>query len=367
MALKQNIVYFLGAGSSYNFGYPLTSNIMPDILAGLKAGNLFTSAWDNIANENANGQKELLDYIEMMYPGLMDIDPEKESERIPNITEVFSFVEHLCFSNTTFHPKMNETKLTSFRVLLSRALAELLHQYEHSKLKDAAKVELGKKFIVSIKKNCDNNAVSIITTNYDLVIDKAFSKEAFEKKIDFGIEYRDINEDVIIYTQNPLLRYYKLHGSLNWLMCNMCGRYYINPYGSIVHQEFRTTTDGQNTCFCNSHMRLKSVLVAPSTVRDIRDSNLLQIWKAAVKVISEADKLILVGYSLPAEDLAIKSIILRGLNSSKKNHKLEVDVVQFGEQAKPNYMNIFGKDNFDYEDSGLEAYLKKNNPEFFLA
>lgn len=366
METKQNIVYFLGAGSSYSFGYPLTSDIMPDILKGLKTGDLFYSDADNrLANDEK--QKELLEYIEMMYPGLAGIDLSKNASQVPNITEVFSFVEHLCFYNTTHHPKMNETRLTSFRVLLGRALAELLNRYEKKTDRDETKTELGRKFIASVKKLYNNNHISIITTNYDMVIDKAFCTEATNSQIDFGIEYRDIARDIIIYPQDIKLRYYKLHGSLNWLMCNMCGRYYINPAGSIAHQEFRTATDWGNTCHCNKDMRLKSVLVAPSIVRDIRDSNLLQIWKAAVKAISQADKLILIGYSLPAEDLAIKSIILRGLNSSVKRDKLEVDVVQFGEAARSNYLNIFGKNNFTYEHLGLEEYLKKNNPELFPA
>jgi hypothetical protein len=98
-----------------------------------------------------------------------------------------------------------------------------------------------------------------------------------------------------------------------------------------------------------------SVLVAPSLVRDIRDPNLLQIWKASLEAIRTADKLIFIGYSLPAEDLAIKSIIIRGLNG-RSNKKLEVDVVQLGTASRPNYENIFGK-KINFHSKGLEAYL----------
>ena len=41
-------------------------------------------------------------------------------------------------------------------------------------------------------------------------------------------------------------------------------------------------------------------------VRDIRDSNLLQIWKAAMEALRTADQIVFIGYSLPAEDFAIK-------------------------------------------------------------
>ena len=39
--MSNKIVYFLGAGCSKKFGYPLTGDIMPEILEKLKAKNLF--------------------------------------------------------------------------------------------------------------------------------------------------------------------------------------------------------------------------------------------------------------------------------------------------------------------------------------
>ena len=43
----------------------------------------------------------------------------------------------------------------------------------------------------------------------------------------------------------------------------------------------------------------------------------------------------------------------------------ELEVVQFGEQAKPNYQNIFGNvfKAANYYKDGLEAYLKKKHPD----
>ena len=150
-----------------------------------------------------------------------------------------------------------------------------------------------------------------------------------------------------------------MHGSLNWLKCDLCGQYYIHPDSSVAHQAFREEIDEDNTCVCNSRLKLRTVLVAPSLVRDIRDSNLLQIWKAAIEAIRTADKLIFIGYSLPGEDLAIKSVIMRGLNGRIKSKRLEVEVVQHGIAAKPNYVNLFGKD-ITYYSKGLKEYLSKS-------
>ena len=187
MAPKQKIVYFLGAGSSYSFGYPLTSAIMPDILKKIKNGGLF-NAINGLgrSNKDISSEIELLEYIKLVYPGLKDIDLEKEADRVPNITEVFSFVDHLCFYNTPHHPKMDESKLTAFRILLNRALAELLQFYEHeieqNYTVNSDKIALKQKFVGLIKDNYSLQDISIITTNYDMVIDLAFMKEAIITK-----------------------------------------------------------------------------------------------------------------------------------------------------------------------------------------
>jgi NAD-dependent SIR2 family protein deacetylase len=370
MSSRQNIVYFLGAGCSVNFGYPLTGKIMADILLRLRSGNLFNTLNGLLRNAGDEAmEKDLLGYIELVYPGLAGIDPQKEGARLPNITEVFSFVDHLCFYNTPHHPQMDETKLTRFRVLLNRALAELLQQYEYSAEQEKT-IAFRQQFINSIKQQYLDSNITIITTNYDMVIDWAFVDEALKNQVDYGVPYREVNNSTIIQppaADDLRLKYYKLHGSINWLTCSLCGYYYINPGGSIVHQEFRDETDVNNTCICNNNMRLKSVLVAPSIVRDIRDSNLLQIWKGALEAIRTADKIIMIGYSMPAEDLAIKSIILRGLNGRHYGKPPRLEVVQYGDTAKPNYQNIFGSvfNEDEYEAAGLEAYLKRKNPELF--
>lgn len=366
MSNRKNIVYFLGAGCSYNFGYPLTNQIMPAILERLQAGTLFRSNIDERLQDDVAMEQRLLQYIQWVYPGL---DIKGADKAIPNVTEVFSFVDHLCFYDTPHHPRLGEDKLTDFRTLLNRALGELLQWYEYDHIPLTDQAELHIHFIDAIKTHIDQGeAVTVITTNYDLAIDKFFSKEAKANKIEYGIPYRDVKTSKLIpQSEQPILKYYKLHGSANWLTCNLCGQYYINPIGSILHQAFRKDRDDGNTCVCNSEMRLKTILVPPSLVRDVRDSNLLQVWKGALESIRHADRLVMIGYSMPAEDLAIKSIILRGINGRTGKSNPLLDVVQYGDAAKPNYQNIFGKvfDEKNYHSQGLEPYLKEKYPALF--
>lgn len=356
--MAKNIVYFLGAGASYNFGYPLTNAIMPEILHNLRSGDLFKIGYYKTPLE-VKQEGELLNFINSLYPGLKDIEIDhtdfSNNRHVPNITEVLSFVDHCCFYNLPPHPDLNDNVLLNFRYLLNRAVCELLIDHEEEEY-EKDKEALLDRFLVPVKTGTDDQ-VSIITTNYDLSIDTALEKEISSHEVDLGIAYRDPgNSKIIPQPHDPRLKYYKLHGSLNWTRCDLCGYYYVNAMGNIAFQVYREETDDGNTCVCSNTLKLKSVLVAPSIVRDIRDSNLLQIWKAAMEAIRTADEIVFVGYSLPAEDLAIKSIIVRGLNGRCDKKAPGITVVQWKEDAKPNYINLFGKD-ITYMDKGLPQYL----------
>jgi NAD-dependent SIR2 family protein deacetylase len=357
--VAENIVYFLGAGCSKSFGYPLTGDIMPLILEKLLKNNLFQSPLRTKSGKERKSERELLGFLYIFYPGLkfLDLTKDDNKKQIPNITEVLSLVEHFCFYKTPPHPEMTEDRLIYFRDLLNRAIVEVILEFDRGVM-DKEEEKLFYKFIRPISHKNKDDDITIITTNYDMLIDWQFSDVAAKNRIDYGISYRDIATSNIIYrNKNALFHYYKLHGSLNWLRCDLCGEYYINPDGNIVSLAFTDHAAEYNTCICSPTLRLRSVLVTPSIVRDIRDSNLLQIWKSSMEAIRTADKIIFIGYSLPGEDLAIKSVIMRGLNARNKSRQLKVEVVQYGEEAKFNYINLFGNE-IKYYPCGLKEFLK---------
>ena len=71
------------------------------------------------------------------------------------------------------------------------------------------------------------------------------------------------------------------------------------------------------------------MIVSPSFVRDVRDPILLEIWRNALGALRRAERWFIVCYSLPPEDVAIRSMLLRaytGRDDDKK--KVEIVVVQ---------------------------------------
>ena len=131
------------------------------------------------------------------------------------------------------------------------------------------------------------------------------------EEIDFGFNWRDpgtarLNPRPL----NPHIAFFKLHGSLNWLRCDLCGQVYVNPQEAIAYLSFSDRQASANTCECG-WSPLRHLIVAPSMVRDVRDTHLLNVWRSATEALRTATEWFIVGYSLPAEDLAIRSMLLR--------------------------------------------------------
>jgi hypothetical protein len=101
---------------------------------------------------------------------------------------------------------------------------------------------------------------------------------------------------------------------------------------------------------------VRAVLVAPSMVRSVQEPNLLTIWRSALESLRVADEWILAGYSLPAEDIAIRSILLRAHHGRGKRPPPTIRVVQLGcDPALENrYRLLFRECTFEY--GGFERF-----------
>ena len=341
---KKNIVYLLGAGCSASFGYPVTSQIMPGICEHIFA-----------AGQLEDYKLQLTDSLSKIYSCFV---PPYDKENLVDIIELLSLVDYSCLYNLPPHPDMDIKSTDSLKENLLRALVEMLTEYDLKKKDKEARLSY-KAFQKVLKDQINSHNVSIITTNYDMSIDLALSEDGLE--IDYGIEYRNFDSEVISRPRDAGVKYFKLHGSHNWLKCNCCGMYYINSKGNISQRFFDNELNYNNTCICSDHARLQLVLVAPSLVRDVRDPNLLQIWNLAQESLRTADELIFIGYSLPSEDIAIKSLLLRGINTNPRGSSrvVKTSVVLRGDSRKKAYYNLLNKKTMDFYAGGLEEWMKK--------
>lgn len=354
---SKRTVLFLGAGASAAFGYPVTSAILPRIRASLDAGTLFPVA-SNPKRERAKMQR-LRSHLLALFPSIFE-----ETIELPLITDLLSLVDLMLSTEEVLLPKVPAAAMQDLRTLLEQAILEVIEaEYKRPEAHDGLD-RLADWMLNAI--DVDGTPLTVVSTNYDTLIDALLFERIdiapdleIADAVDMGFAWREhssgrFHEKVHTPPAMPTVRLLKLHGSLNWLKCPLCGFVYINTVGSIHQQAFREDKiDYNNTCLCG-HGPVRTVIVAPSMVRSIRDPDLLTIWRSALEALRTADEWILAGYSLPPEDITIRSILLRALHGRGDAPPPRIRVVQRAPDAglEGRYRLLLPQSTFEYEGFG---------------
>jgi hypothetical protein len=394
MPADTTTVIFLGAGASKDLDLPLTNEILGDILDGLASKTLFVGAIPG-ADESRGALQGLFDTL---LPGT--------SAGAPFITDLLSMVDHAMLQANALALELKQLPphglayrspkdLSKLRTLLERGIYEVLkRRYPTSQqaIDDGEENVSGEaaetlqshaptkpindavlhEFVMWTQREANaSSKLSIVTTNYDLVPEHLQQQLTVNDSpisvydVDFGFPWRDPKNGTLHHRpSNPRLAIYKLHGSLNWLRCALCEHTYINPKGDIAYLGFDPRPSKHNICHC-TYWPLRHVMVAPSMVRDIRDSNILQVWMAALEAMRLAGKWHMIGYSMPAEDLAIRSLLIRAYHARGYDENMivrpapKITVVQLDPKGLQPYNLLFGQ--VTPELGGLKAFLQRRN------
>jgi hypothetical protein len=383
MTAHGDTVMFLGAGASAPFGIPVTGGILKLILD--RGDKLFDDGpgvddseclsdeekanWDSIVWRDhvkafaddldpsgpTNPARLLRDRLRHLLPGLDSV-----GDNLPLITDVLSLIDHLLASGFVSSPRFQSASLQELRELLERAILQVLAQPSDPDL-----AKLNGPTLTDLAKWIDargraGRPVTIISTNYDIALESEIYPllgPSFHEAVDLGFSWREptVAGEIRHPPENPAVRIFKLHGSLNWLKCHLCGYIYFNRLGSIYNQAFRKVLDFSNTCHC-LHGPLRPVIVAPSMVRQVHDANLLSIWQRALEAMRNADTWIIAGYSLPPEDLAIRSILIR----AERAHEgpLHIQVIQKDAALAARYRLLF-PDGCEFKVQEFQNYVKE--------
>lgn len=343
-----SMAIFMGAGASRPFGFPLTNDILPRIREGIASGRLFQQFY---AGER--DAAELDEYLRLLMPGFGQNDIV-----LPPITDVLSLIDYsLLVSINPLRSRMAQ-ELVRFRRLLEKAIYDVLRP----PYQPTAAPEPLIRFAGRLRELAAATAggLGVISTNYDTAVEvELFKTYAGDLAggFDFGFGWRNpMGGELCDRPTTPVFRYYKLHGSVNWLRCELCEHIYINPRGAIGALGFNDEQSPGNTCHCD-HWPLRPVLVAPSLIRDVRDVNLLEIWKHALELLRTAEQWVIIGYSFLPEDIAIRSLLIRAWQG--RTERPRIVVVQQGDDpaTRSRYRVFFPE--CDYFTGGLEAYLEK--------
>jgi len=142
---------------------------------------------------------------------------------------------------------------------------------------------------------------TVITFNYDTVLEE--SMKLWDKKIWYGFDPDDAElddkENFSAIESTNTISIFKIHGSVNWThpedpehLIRVC-----TSYSDIVALE-------------------KPLILVPPTWKKGMTGALNSVWNEAVRALSKATRIIIIGFSLPTTDIHIKYLLAAGLQEN---------------------------------------------------
>jgi NAD-dependent SIR2 family protein deacetylase len=348
-------VFIFGAGATKACGGPLTSQILPDafrILHSNDAGEIDREQFPQVVEDFL---------VENFYLPMNFV--ERRDDDYPPLPLLLSLLDTAIDKKHSFGREWPSEKLVDVRnglewlifALLEFRLRRLSHDYYYDIL-NLAKWKWG------------INGINVISTNYDIIIDNAMCRLHEGAFPDYAM---DVATEV--YRQVPKEGHlFKLHGSLNWLYCPGCQRLDIGisrsgkRFSKVLEElyvenplEPRYSCHGSECRDCKSFVR--PVMITPTRMKDYRNPHISNVWYGAERILRQADKAIIIGYSLPAEDIDVIYLLKRGLQNL---HPSDITVVEWDKENKPlhkhevgqRYRSVFG--NIDWHTEGFESWIK---------
>lgn len=366
------IVYFLGAGFSKALGAPAQSEILPSILN--------HDSNDLIYNINGAAFLSERNYLESFLNRAFIRVPQNQWKQI-TLEDIFSILDRAIINKDSFR------KLSQRAIL--RARAALVHTIIHlfdARLRQLNRENILDRFINNMF-SVENNfrKYSIITTNWDIIIDNCLYPKVINNGpgqneiyfLDYGCEcqyFRHREHSIDQYNGRKRFNLFKLHGSLNWLICPNCNRLFFQIGEKIAIREFIDPFPCEICSDANDNYKrwsynLQSLVIMPTMLKALGNLHLQQVWHKAAQTLAEADQLIFIGYSFPLADFEIRYLLAHHL---KKNCRVRV-ILHTNDNpatyhdaprelfASWRYQTFFGLSDSQNSFEGLEGYVNSRH------
>lgn len=181
-----------------------------------------------------------------------------------------------------------------------------------------------------------SRSLDVVTFNYDLLAEQLLD----DLNIRYGygdvrdLELNDGNRRGALKRYGADVQVLKVHGSANWGYCEACPKADDTSGLLVAYEDAYVPTSRRRTCpYCNTGL-LEPGIVPPVVGKAGEIRGMAGVWGHARKVLKRADKVVVIGYSLPAADYEAVSL-LREATSAK------VIIVCGPDGAPPSYRQLF--------------------------
>ena len=378
---RRNIVYVIGAGASKDFGLPLGNEIYD-----------YAYRISEINKEPIRGElRAVIDEVEKSLR-LIFVNLPGDKISFPPFEEVLTFIwdtkrtESFDYETNKLKSLFNtgrgaEEVLSHYIQMLVLTIAGSMFYYVPSR-----KIDLYRQYLKSI--DFKKNDVSFISLNYDLIVDNLLKDCVAEKIIkdytyaaplladaSIRLAYPDRNRKVIRDKGIFLL---KPHGSINLVYCS---HHKQAPYGEgyfCITDDLKIVNGDGMPCPSCGH-KTKRLIIPPlynkrDFIDDTKPKSQRLIWRSTPEnyrlyvdhrikeVLTKADEIIVIGYSMPAYDYDFKSLLITSLMSNKKRENVHLKIITKGnksqlEALKAQYRYLVGSVTIEGEN-GFYNYLR---------
>ena len=310
---RRDTVLVMGAGTSHPDGVPLQEHVLPMIISG-EIEQIARSEIGKLFN------RFILDNF---FIGKNRVD-------FPQLEAVFGFLDYFIQQNESLSAVYPNEKIRAIR----ESLIKLIHYIiDLQTNKPSQTYHLLWEAI--LKHNCN---VSIITLNYDTLLEQAFDfLFPLHGYIDYCIPLMNyirlsrlkgynfwVNPREPIRLQageKPVaFKIIKLHGSLNWKYCNCCNQTLLTPWdrkidlnrGKFIGHTFPEKEEYDYYCPLDG-TEFQTLIIPPSYIKSISHPIISQLLSEASREIRLAKKIVFIGYSLSDADVHIKALFKKHL------------------------------------------------------
>lgn len=331
--MKSNkTIFFLGAGFSKDAGGPIQNEIIQNILS--------PDFYEHFS-DNEDVVKSIDDFKNYLKKELLL--SEIQFSKIA-LEDVFTPIDR-CISQGSSLGSYSAKNLIDFRETLHLLMARSIQYGVDSQGIDNNYIAKFANYInTQAKKRImepqfDN--IGIITTNWDILLDnKLYDLTKQESQIlcngdstygpiavvDYCCYISSLENDPFIKPgllalgrNGYNIKYLKLHGSMNWLHCPFCQRLYVK-FGkkTIFESNYCIHCKSNHRMGSKASIKLRGNLILPTFLKDLSNIQIRLIWQNAGIELSEATKVVFIGYSLPAADFEIRQLLSRFIRKDAK-------------------------------------------------
>ena len=360
-------VFILGAGFSKNENAPLQAELIREIFK-IRTKDL-SPDYRKVFTRYRNDFKAFLS-------DTFFIDESHFKDL--SLEDIYTPIDRCMIDNLAFR-NIPPRDLMELRQKINGLVIIMLDYKLHLERSKDSHIEKFTDFLIELRARYrKEDPFAILSTNWDMLLDDSFRRKIPPKEgiIDYccNPSAYDPKEEIIpglsaIEMNMYNVKLLKLHGSMNWLQCRRCQRLYVTFFEKIAIDEYvnkpvcrECEHNFRNELTPDGGTFLNSLLIMPTLLKDLNNFQLKLIWQNAGIELSEASKIVFMGYSFPMADFELRQLLARNVR-----HNSSIEVV-LSKEDKPNdsnflssvenrYRIFFGKRAVQIHYNGVEQYI----------